>query len=116
MSNVIDINVFETTEEVTINVTHEVVEVNINKATPSDVYQSDWNETDPDSFAFIKNKPSLLKWIDYATGFTQIPTELSEGLYEYVYSFGTKYRKIDESGDAFYNDLECTDLLIKKDI
>ncbi len=63
-----------------------------------------------------KSQPMGRKWIDYATGFVQPPTQISEGKYEYVYSFGTKYRKIDDQGDAFYNDLECTDLLIKKEI
>jgi len=56
---------------------------------------------------------SGLKWIDYATGFSTVPSVIDtvdntnwseEGdVYEYTYSNGTLYRVIGSTIDAFYN-------------
>ncbi len=61
-------------------------------------------------------------WFQYASGFKQgtTPTLLSDSdgiqKFEYTYTFGTRYRKISSLIDGFYNDLECTDLIIKKEL
>lgn len=59
-------------------------------------------------------------WFQYASGFSQIPTLLSDiggvKIFEYIYSFGTRYRKLDSTIDGFFLDLACTQLIVKKQL
>lgn len=61
-------------------------------------------------------------WFQYASGFTQgtRPTLLSDTsgtkIFEYTYSFGTRYRKLNSTIDGFFTDLACTELIVKKEI
>lgn len=59
-------------------------------------------------------------WFQYASGFSIRPTKLSDSggvkIYEYTYSFGVRYRKIDSTIDGFFLDEACTQLIVKKQI
>lgn len=61
-------------------------------------------------------------WFQYASGFTHgtIPSVLSDDgttkIFEYVYTFGNRYRKIDLTQDAFYLESACTTLIVKKQL
>lgn len=61
-------------------------------------------------------------WFQYASGFTHgtIPSVLSDDgttkIFEYVYTFGNRYRKIDLTQDAFYLESDCTTLIVKKQL
>lgn len=61
-------------------------------------------------------------WFQYASGFIHgtIPELILDSggvqVFEYLYSFGTRYRKIDGTIDGFFTDLACTDLIVKKEI
>lgn len=59
-------------------------------------------------------------WFQYASGFSVRPTKLSDSggvkIYQYTYSFGIRYRKIDSTIDGFFLDLACTELIVKKQI
>jgi hypothetical protein len=56
---VVDLNLYATTEDVTINVTEDIIQVNVNKVTATEQIQSDWNQTNTDALDFIKNKPTI---------------------------------------------------------
>jgi hypothetical protein len=56
---VVDLNLYATTEDVSINVTEEIIQVNVNKVTATEQIQSDWNQTNTDALDFIKNKPTI---------------------------------------------------------
>ena len=61
-------------------------------------------------------------WFQYASGFTHgtIPSVLSDDgttkIFEYVYTFGNRYRKIDLTQDAFYLESACSTLIVKKQL
>lgn len=72
----------------------------------------------------IDDTDTSLKWIDYATGFSSIPTLLGTSvngpIYQYDYAFGTRYREIGTT-DGFYLTYEAggpsvDGLLAKKEL
>ena len=72
MSDIIDINVYETTEDITINVTENVIQVNINKVTSSGGGGS-WGSITGDLVDQIDLQSALNLKVDKVTG-----KELSE--------------------------------------
>lgn len=69
------------------------------------------------------NGGSSKKWLDYVTGYSQIPSKVSENfnyiVFEYQYSeYPTLYRKISKINldDIFYSDITLTTMVVKKSI
>lgn len=78
-----------------------------------------WESVDTESLP----PPGSPTWINYAVGFTVLPTFLETvaagDVWEYTYSFGTLYRVIGPTDDEFYQNYTSptpSDLVAKKSI